>query len=38
MDNISDGLKRRFHDQQLREKYLTLFNQVIQDNEVANFL
>lgn len=38
MENISDGLKHRFHDPKMRQQYVELFNRVMQDLEVAKFL
>lgn len=38
MENISDGLKRKFHDPKMREQYIDLFNKVMKDPEVAEFI
>ena len=38
MDNISDGLKRRFRDPKMREQYLKLCDDVVKDPAVAQFL
>lgn len=38
MDNISDGLKRRFRDPKMRKQYLKLFDDVVKDPAVAQFL
>lgn len=38
MENISDGLKQRFHDPKMHQKYIELFNDVIKNPEISEFL